>query len=162
MLTRYVLVRRDGAQPPLSPMYDGPYLVLERSLRFFRLQVGTRQDTVSTLCLKPCRSPQDVQPAVPPRRGRPPTSPAAASPSADVPRPPAPRRRRVTFRCLVVVPPPESSPPPGPPPPLLHPSGRPARRAGRPQRYLSSLDASAWGGRVDADGINDDILYRLQ
>ena len=78
MLTRYVLVRRDGAQPPLSPMYDGPYLVLERSLRFFRLQVGTRQDTVSTLRLKPCRSPPDVQPAVPLRRGRPPTSPAAA------------------------------------------------------------------------------------
>ena len=143
MLTRYVLVRRDGAQPPLSPMYDGPYLVLERSLRFFKLQVGTKQDTVSTLRLKPCRSPPDVQPAVPPRRGRPPTSPAAASPPADVPRPPTHRRRRVTFRCPVVSPPPESSPPPGPPPPLLHPSGRPARRAGRPQRYLSSLDASA-------------------
>jgi hypothetical protein len=31
LLTRFVLVRRDGAQPPLSPMYDGPYLVLERS-----------------------------------------------------------------------------------------------------------------------------------
>ncbi len=118
MVTRYVLVRHDGAQPPLSPMYDGPYLVLERSLRFFRLQVGTRQDTVSTLRLKPCRSPPDVQPAVPPRCGRPPTSPAAASTPADVPRPPAPRRRRVTFRCPVVVPPPDSSPPPGPPPPL--------------------------------------------
>ncbi len=105
----------------------------------------TRQDTVSTLRLKPCRSLPDVQPAVPPRRGQPPTSPAAASPPADVPRPPAIRRRRVTFRCPVVVPLPESSPPPGPPLPLLHPSGRPARRAGRPQRYLSSLDVSAGG-----------------
>jgi hypothetical protein len=112
LLTRFVLVRRDGAQPPLSPMYDGPYLVLERSLRFFKLQVGTRQDTVSTLRLKPCRSPPDVQPAVPPRRGRPPMSPAAASSSADVLRPPATRRRQVTFCCPVVVPPPESSPPP--------------------------------------------------
>jgi hypothetical protein len=141
LLTRFVQVRRDGAQPPLSPMYDGPYLVLERSLRFFKIQVGTRQDTVSTLRLKPCRSPPDAQPAVPPRRGRPPMGPAAASSSADVPRPPATRRRRVTFRCPVVVPPPESPPPP----PLLHPSGRPARRAGPPQRYLSSLDSSAWG-----------------
>ncbi len=141
------------AQPPLSLMYDGPYLVLERSLRFFKIQVGTRQDAVSTLRLKPCRSPPDAQPAAPPRRGRPPMSPAAASSSADVLRPPATRRRRVTFRCPVAIPPPESQPPP----PLLHPSGRPARRDGRPQRYLSSLDSSAWGGRVGADGNNDDI-----
>jgi hypothetical protein len=42
MLTRYVLVRRDGAQPPLSPMYDGPYLVLERSLRFFNYRTLIR------------------------------------------------------------------------------------------------------------------------
>jgi hypothetical protein len=61
LLTRFVLVRRDGAQPPLSPMYDGPYLVLERSLRFFKIQVGSRQDTVSTLRLKPCRSPPDAR-----------------------------------------------------------------------------------------------------
>ena len=25
LLARFVLVRRDGAQPPLSPIYDGPY-----------------------------------------------------------------------------------------------------------------------------------------
>jgi hypothetical protein len=36
----------------------------------------------------------------------------------------------VGFRCPVVV---SSSPP------LLHPSGRPARSAGRPKRYLVSL-----------------------
>jgi hypothetical protein len=113
----------------------------------YRLNSSPQTLQVAAGCAA-CRSPSP---------GRPPTSPAAASPPADVPRPPAPRRRRVTFRCPVVFPPPESSPPP-----LLHPSGRPARRSGRPQRYLSSLDASAWGGRVDADGINDDILYRLQ
>ncbi len=84
LLTRFVLVRRDGAQPLLSPMYDGPYLVLERSLRFFKIQVGTRQDTVSTLRLKPCRSPPDAQPAAPPHRGRPLTVPAAATVPADV------------------------------------------------------------------------------
>ncbi len=69
--------------------------------------------------------------------------------------PPAARRRRVTFRCPVVVAPPEL------PPPLLHPSGRPARRVGPPQRFLSSLDASAWGGHVADHGGNDDILYHL-
>jgi hypothetical protein len=31
LLARFILVRRDGAQPPLSPIYDGPYQVLERS-----------------------------------------------------------------------------------------------------------------------------------
>ncbi len=68
LLTRFVLVCRDGAQPPLSPMYNSPYLVLERSLRLFKIQVGSRQDTVSTLRLKPCRSPPDAQPAPPPPR----------------------------------------------------------------------------------------------
>jgi hypothetical protein len=42
LLTRFVLVRRDGAQPPLSPMYDEPYLVLERSLRFFQNPGGNK------------------------------------------------------------------------------------------------------------------------
>ncbi len=39
LLSRFVLVRRDAVQPPLSPLYDGPFLVLERSLHFFKLQV---------------------------------------------------------------------------------------------------------------------------
>jgi hypothetical protein len=84
LLPRFLLVRRDSAQPPLSPMYNSPYLVLERSLRFFKNQVGTRQDTVSTLRLKPCRSPSDAQPAVPPRRGRTLMDPSAATMPADV------------------------------------------------------------------------------
>jgi hypothetical protein len=28
LLTCFILVRREGAQPPLSPIYDGPYRVL--------------------------------------------------------------------------------------------------------------------------------------
>jgi hypothetical protein len=36
LLSRFVLVRRDAVQPPLSPLYDGPFLVLERSLHFFK------------------------------------------------------------------------------------------------------------------------------
>jgi hypothetical protein len=42
-----------------------------------------------------------------------------------------------------------------------HPSGRPARRVGPLQRFLSSLDASAWGGRVGDHGNNDDFGHRL-
>jgi hypothetical protein len=29
LISRFVLVRRDAVQPPLSPLYDGPFLVLE-------------------------------------------------------------------------------------------------------------------------------------
>jgi hypothetical protein len=77
LLARHVLVRRDGATPPLTPIYDGPYLVLERSLRFFKLQIGNKTDNVSILRLKACKSPPDMAVAQPPRRGRP---PAAAPP----------------------------------------------------------------------------------
>jgi hypothetical protein len=74
LLARFVLVRHDGVQPPLSLLYDGPFLVLERSLHFFKLQMGTRIETVSTHRLKPCHAPQDVQAAELPRRGRPPNA----------------------------------------------------------------------------------------
>ena len=74
LLSRFVLVRRDAVQPPLSPLYDGPYLVLERSLHFFKVQIGSRIETVSTHRLKPCHTPEDAQAAEPPRRGRPPNA----------------------------------------------------------------------------------------
>ncbi len=71
LLARFVLVRRDGAQPPLLPIYDGPYRVLERSTHFFLLEMGDRTDKVSTLRLKAARTPADPEPAKPPHRGRP-------------------------------------------------------------------------------------------
>ncbi len=42
LLARFVLVLRDGVHPPLSPAYDGPFAVLERSSHFFKLQMGLR------------------------------------------------------------------------------------------------------------------------
>ncbi|MFN9945023.1 MAG: hypothetical protein ACK56I_36700, partial [bacterium] len=69
MLTRFVLVRRDAVQPPLSPLYDGPFLVLERSHHYIKVQIGTKTETISNHRLKPCHTPEDVQPAEPPRRG---------------------------------------------------------------------------------------------
>jgi outer membrane receptor protein involved in Fe transport len=88
--SRFVLVRRDGTQTPLAPLYDGPYRVLERSNHFFRLQIGERTDNVSTLRLKAANTPADTVPAAPPRRGRPPTRP----PPPDPPRPTAAIRDR--------------------------------------------------------------------
>ncbi len=140
LLSRFVLVRQDAVQPPLSPLYTGPFLVLERSLHFFKLQVGDRVDTVSCHRLKACHTPDDTTAAVPPKRGRP---PAAQQPVAE---PITPRRRRVSFAW-----PPASSKPanssktntPTAPDknltpsslPLFHPSGRPARNVKRPERY---------------------------
>ena len=72
LLSQYVLVRHDGVQPPLSAVYDGPYLVLERSLHVFKIRIGDRVDTVSTHRLKACHAPQGMEAALPPRRGRPP------------------------------------------------------------------------------------------
>jgi hypothetical protein len=144
LLAKHVLVRRDGHVPPLAAAYDGPFLVLERSLRFFKLQIGDRIDTVSTFRLKPCTSPPDVTVAQPPKRGRP--AAAAAAPPPEVVPPPAQttspqraqRRRRVTFRCPVLT-------LPSSPTQRLHPSGRPARSAGPPRRYMVSR-VRVWGG----------------
>jgi hypothetical protein len=49
----HVYVRRGGTLPPLAPLYVGPYEVLERSDKYFRLAVGGREETVSIDRLKP-------------------------------------------------------------------------------------------------------------
>jgi hypothetical protein len=136
---RHVLVRKDGHVPPLAAAYDGPFLVLERSLRTFKLQIGNKTENVSTLRLKACFSPPDVQVAQPPKRGRPPktAAPPSDNPPASPPTPQPQRaqRRRVTFRCPPTLPSPSPTVPP-----QLYPSGRPARSAGPPKRYLLRLD----------------------
>jgi hypothetical protein len=122
LLARFMLVRRDSAQTPLSPVYGGPFRVRERSTHFFLLEMGERTDKVSTLHLKVARTPADAEPAKPPRRGRP---VAQASPVR-------PRRqhssRQVTFDLPRTAPPTTSS---------MSASGRPLRNARLPNRlYL--------------------------
>ncbi len=147
LLFRFVLVRHDSVQPPLSPLYDDPFLVLERSLHFFKVQMGTRTETISTHRLKPCQTPEDAQAAEPPRRGRPPTAvkpsvvrhnPLSVSRqpsclSANI-SPAAPKR--VTFACPLVDSGslPHPRPPPAPPDITL---GRPVRSTKRPTRYTA-------------------------
>jgi len=117
---RFVLVRRDAVQPPLQPLYDGPYPVLERSLRFFYLQLGDRTDVVSTSHLTACHAQTDAASAVPPRRGRPPILRRPRDPAA----PPA-RRHKVRLRMqpeVIRLPPPD----------------RPARDRRPPDRYAAS------------------------
>ena len=68
-----VFVRRDEAKQPLSPLYAGPYRVIDRRRHFFKVKIGTKTDSVSIHRLKPAFLPPDTVPAEPPRRGRPPS-----------------------------------------------------------------------------------------
>jgi hypothetical protein len=123
LLARFILVRRDGAQPPLSPIYDGPYRVLERSTHFFLLEIGDRTDKVSRLRLKAARTPADTEPAKPPRRGR----PVAQAPPVRAPPPKQRGRpRQVTFSLPPTMPPTTTS--------ASSASSRPLRTARPPNR----------------------------
>ena len=112
-----VLVRRDGHVPPLSPLYEGPYKVLTRSQRTFRLQVGNRVEVVSVQRLKPAITSDEEKPAELPRRGRPPRRvppdpppPVPARPRGRPRKTPAsastvifPRRKKVIFKLTSVI-----------------------------------------------------------
>ena len=67
----YVFVRRDGARPSLTPLYDGPYRVVRHSNTYFRLAIGDKEDSISVSRLKPLPATGPVVLALPRRRGRP-------------------------------------------------------------------------------------------
>ena len=52
----YVFVRRVGHVLPLSPLYDGPYKVVRRLERSFRLQIGSNTEVTSIDRLKSYRT----------------------------------------------------------------------------------------------------------
>ena len=68
----HVYVRRGAVGPPLTQCYSGPYEVLERGPKFFKLQIGKLVEVVSADRLKPHTGLGPVSSADPPRRGRPP------------------------------------------------------------------------------------------
>ena len=70
----FVFIRRDASHGPLQTPYTGPYRVLERHEKFYRLQCGEREENVSVDRLKPAYPDpiNPMQPAIPPKRGRPP------------------------------------------------------------------------------------------
>ncbi|CAI5693156.1 unnamed protein product [Oreochromis niloticus] len=82
---KLVSSRHDAHRPPLRPLYDGPFRVIQLGRKHFLLDFGGRQETVSIDRLKPAHVLQDDQlvPAQAPRRGRPPStgldSPASSS-----------------------------------------------------------------------------------
>ena len=67
----HVYVRRGQVAPPLTPLYQGPYLVIEKGPKVYKLDLGGREDVVSVDRLKPHRGEAEVVAARAPRRGRP-------------------------------------------------------------------------------------------
>lgn len=53
MTCKFVFIREDASQPPLSSPYKGPYLVLSRKIKCFQVQLDTRTDWISIDRLKP-------------------------------------------------------------------------------------------------------------
>merc|ERR1712015_461014 len=89
----YVFVRRDGHKSPLSRPYTGPFRVVERGDKTFKLECGGKVDTFTIDRLKRAYEDDDVAivPAQPPRRGRPPAAPPDQQPPQQPPqRPPQP------------------------------------------------------------------------
>ena len=79
---------KGGAQRPMAEKYSGPYKVMERGNKAWKLQVGERVEVVSRDCLKPHLGSLAPEAAVPPTRGRPRTTsvvPVASASSAEKP-----------------------------------------------------------------------------
>jgi Integrase core domain len=68
----FVYIRRGGGGSPMQSLYEGPFRVLERGNKTFKLQVGPRIEVVSVDRLKPHVGEEPVAVGQPPRRGRPP------------------------------------------------------------------------------------------
>ncbi|CAN7977044.1 unnamed protein product [Ixodes persulcatus] len=45
----HVFIRRDAPQKPLKPLYDGPYLVVDRTPKFYTVLLKGRRETVSLI-----------------------------------------------------------------------------------------------------------------
>jgi hypothetical protein len=66
--------------PPLTATYDGPYRVLERGSKVFKIQRGDSVEVVSVDRLQPHRGAADPEKAAPPKRGRPPGTGGSGQP----------------------------------------------------------------------------------
>ena len=70
----FVFVWRDASHGPLQTPYTGPYRILQRQDKYYIIQCGEREESVSVDRLKPAHAEPDrqIEPAIPPKRGRPP------------------------------------------------------------------------------------------
>jgi hypothetical protein len=67
----FVYVRRGAIASPLATPYTGPFAVVQRGPKVFKLKMGDRVEAVTVDRLKPHLGKSAVLPAAPPPRGRP-------------------------------------------------------------------------------------------
>ena len=56
----HVFIRRDAARKPLQPPYDGPFKVISRTAKHFKVDLGTRTDNISIDRLKCAHLDTDI------------------------------------------------------------------------------------------------------
>ena len=76
-----VYVKKGGQLPPLVPPYDGPYRVLEKGTKFFKVDIGGKEVSVTVDCLKPHTGAAAASPAAPAKHSRPPNTCMPAPPA---------------------------------------------------------------------------------
>ena len=59
LTSMHVFVRHDAVCKSLHPPYNGPYRVLKRAHKHYKLEIGNRQKVVSLDCLKPAYMESD-------------------------------------------------------------------------------------------------------
>ena len=58
-----MFVRVDAHKYPLQAPYKGPFKVIERHVKYFKLDIGNREDTLSIYRLKPAFMDEPLQDA---------------------------------------------------------------------------------------------------
>jgi hypothetical protein len=71
LAAKYVYIRKGGVSPPLTPLYQGPFAVVQSGPKCFKVRIGDTVEVVSVDRLKPHLGTQPLEPATPAAKGRP-------------------------------------------------------------------------------------------
>jgi hypothetical protein len=74
MEASHVYIRRGGAITPLAPLFAGPYKVVARQAKFFKLEIGAGLEMMTVDRLEPHLGLAPVVLVAPQVRGRPPAA----------------------------------------------------------------------------------------
>ena len=80
-----VYVRKGGQPGPLVPPYSGPYRVVDRTPKYFTIEIGGKQQAVTVDCLKPHMGTGAMTAAVAAHTAPSPPTPAARAASPGLP-----------------------------------------------------------------------------